>query len=358
MLNSKQTLEEFRNKLNVCLKDYFDEDKDVVSTSRSKLSVDYNHALSEFVLNGGKRLRPALFYYTYILLENHEDTDLVELSIFLEFIQAFLLIHDDVIDRSELRRGFPTTHVDYKNLAVEKNYPEPERYGEMIALLIGDIASQHINKIILQSNITDQQKVNLLKICASKIESVLVGQIEDFNLSIYEKFSEEDIQQVHQDKTVTYSFELPIESASTLVNNVSKETQYSLLRFAKHTGFAFQIRDDILGLFGDEEKTGKPSYTDLIEGKKTFLILDGLQLGSNEDKLVLQENLGNQSIGVKELEKVRSIIRKSGALEKSEQRCKEHIELAQRELENIRDEHNEGWQFLYGITDFIKNRTN
>lgn len=358
MLNSKQTLEEFRNKLNVCLKDYFDDDKDVVSTSRSKLSVDYNHALSQFVLNGGKRLRPALFYYTYILFENHEDTDLIELSIFLEFIQAFLLIHDDVIDRSELRRGFPTTHVNYKKLATRNDYPEPERYGEMIALLIGDIASQHINKIILDSNITDQQKVKLLSICSQKIEEVLVGQIEDFNLSIYKEFTEEDIQQVHQDKTVTYSFELPIEAAIGLTNNISEETSRKLLTFAKHTGFAFQIRDDILGLFGDEEKTGKPSYTDLIEGKKTFLILDGLQLGSNEDKLVLQKNLGNQSIGVKELEKVRSIIRKTGALEKSEQRCKEHIELAQKELESIIDEQNKGWQFLYGITDFIKNRTN
>ncbi|BCX13988.1 MAG: geranylgeranyl pyrophosphate synthase [Candidatus Dojkabacteria bacterium] len=314
MSNAIEMLAEFKKKLDSFLEQYF---RNGFSGQESELSVDYNSSIAQFILNGGKRLRPALFYYTYVFLNDHESNDIFELSIFLEFIQAFLLIHDDIIDASELRRGKPTVHVVYEKLALSKGYPDPKRYGEMVALLVGNIAYQYINKIIIDSNLSIENKLALIRLCSQKIEEVLVGQIEDFNLSLIENFTEEDIKKVQQDKTVTYSFELPIEAAIVLSQNTGQETIESLRKIAQYTGLAFQIQDDVLGLFGDEEKTGKSIYTDLIEGKKTYLIWDTLKSASYSEKEFVLKNIGNKNSSIEELEKVRSIIKKSGALEKS-----------------------------------------
>jgi geranylgeranyl diphosphate synthase type I len=355
-MNSKQALVIIKEKIDEHLKNFFVSNSKTISTPQNHLVVDYNSSLSKFILMGGKRLRPALFYYTYVLLNNETSEELLKLSIFFEFIQAFLLIHDDIIDKSELRRGNTTIHKSYQKLAQSKNYTDVKHYGEMIALLIGDISSLYINEIILDSNIPTEKKLELLKLCSKKIKDVLVGQIEDLNLSITNQFSEEDIRQVHKDKTVTYSFELPIEAGIIMADNVSKNKKNALLKFAEYIGYAFQIKDDILGIFGNESKTGKSSYTDLIEGKKTYLIWDSLQVANEDERQTILKTIGKENTDIKQLEKVKSIIQKTGALEKSEKRCADYVELAKKELENIRDENNDGWQFLYGIADFIINR--
>lgn len=346
-------LQDYRDEVNVYVNQLAKKLKKESRKFNNSLTNNYIEALANTVESGGKRLRPALMYYTYLLAGGKPNKEIIKISVFLEMLQSYLLIHDDIIDKASTRRGEKTTHIVYKEYAKKKRIPEADRYGEMIALLIGDIAGNYINKIVLESPISDKTKIELLSIITEKLDSVLVGQIEDLNLSLHKEFTEKDILAVHQDKTVTYTFELPILSGLILANNHNENLKNSLAKYAKYAGYAFQIRDDIIGMFGDPAKTGKPNDSDIKEGKKTHLLAEAYRKSTGKQKSILNKIIGNENATKEDIEKIRNVVIETGSLTYTQNLVSKNIKKARKTLMEIKSKSKDGYEFLDSILNIL-----
>ncbi len=354
--DTRLLLKTFRQKVDYYINDYVSSLDKHAFRSNTKLTNDYISALGSTIKSGGKRIRPALMYYSYLLAGGEEDEGIIKLSIFLEILQSYLLIHDDIIDNSPKRRKQKTTHIIYKEYAEKHRTTSPKHYGQMMALLIGDLVGNYVYKLVLNTNIDEKTKLNLLKIINQKTESVLVGQIEDLHLSIFNKFTLNDIKTVHQDKTVTYSFELPILTGLCLASNKDRNIRKHLLEYSKYAGFAFQIQDDILGIFGNPAKTGKPNDTDIKEGKKTHLLFWAFQHSKPEQKRLLRKIIGKRKATKEEIEIIRNIIEETGGKSYAEGLVDKCTKKAEKALFKIDKKDNIGFQFLNGFLDILHDR--
>lgn len=249
--------------------------------------------LKDFILIAGKRLRPALFYLGYKLYSDSNLDEIEQHSIFLEFTQAYLLIHDDIMDEDEMRRGRITVH---------KKYGEKfdERTGSSIAIIIGNIANHLANKLIPNELKQDYNEYMI---------NVNMGQAFEI-MSEYNPATQEDILRFYQDKTAYYSFIAPLVMGAKLAGSSELD---KLKLIAKNMGIAFQIQDDIIDIFSNE--TGKDLASDFLQGKKTLLLektFSNLELSNAQ----LLRSIQNKSkLGSDDIEFLRLCIRKSGSLD-------------------------------------------
>jgi geranylgeranyl diphosphate synthase type I len=260
--------------------------------------------ISEYTLRGGKRLRPVLMIVGYKLYGGREENEIIKASCSIELIQSYLLIHDDIIDESDLRRKRPTVHRIY-----EEKYGD-KKFGENLAIIAGDLANVYAEEVFERVNIDERLKFKALIKLASIVESTGYGQLLDVFSSMLGDFSENDLLLLHEYKTAKYTIEGPLILGAILAGgeDFSMISAYSI-----PVGIAFQLQDDILGLFGTEETIGKPVTSDLEEGKKTLLILKAMEKDEYREKI--RSILGKKGIKMEELESVRKIVRDSGALE-------------------------------------------
>lgn len=308
--------------------------------------------IKEFTLRGGKRFRPSLFYYTYKALGGKtSNRDIIKLSIFLELIQTFLLIHDDIIDNSNLRRGGNTIHKIYENYAIKRKYKNEKEFGVNFAILAGDVACQMAFEIISKSkNIDNCKLLELINIVTKYLLLVVAGQNDDLLLSYQARYTKEDILKVHEYKTAHYTFYLPIIAASVLTNTSKKNIKY-LNNYCKYAGIAYQVNDDILGVFGSDKVTGKDCVSDIIENKRTLLTLIASKYSSRKDKETLKSILGNCNIGKDDIDKVKEIMIKSKALEYSKKLNIELINKARINLKKV--EFKNDYSYLDNILEYL-----
>lgn len=260
--------------------------------------------IAEYTMRGGKRLRPLLMIVGYRLYGGKDEVEVIKASCSIELIQSYLLIHDDIIDDSDLRRKKPTVHKIY-----EKNYGD-KKFGQNMAIIAGDLASVYAEEIFDKVKIDEKLKYRALLRMASIVETTGYGQVLDVLSSKMEDFGERDLLLLHEYKTAKYTIEGPLILGAILAG----KTDFSLItNYAIPVGIAFQLQDDILGLFGTEETIGKPLTSDLEEGKKTLLVLKAMEDERYRD--VIKSVLGKKNVGIEELEKVREIVRETGALE-------------------------------------------
>lgn len=308
-------------------------------------------SLSEFTLRKAKRLRAAFLYYGYALFAPPND-DVVHASLAMELVQSYLLIHDDIIDRDPMRRGKPTVHVQY---AAGKD----EHYGNSMAVLIGNVGNSYAVDILTEaaSRFSDQQKIRAVREMNSYILTVILGQVRDLQQQRdWMKggpISENDILKTIHMKSGVYTVEGPLYLGAILAGADDRELK-QLSRYAKPLGIAFQLRDDINGLYGDEGKTGKPADSDVKQGKCTLLMYRALQAATPVEQAALRAALGNQGLTAQQLDEVRDIVKR---------RSLDSIvafadEQAGRAVSAIRDApfRAEGKEFLLGIAEFIARR--
>lgn len=307
---------------------------------------------AEFTLRGGKRLRPALMYYSYRLFASDKLDEVIKTSIFIELIQSFLLIHDDIMDKADLRRGKATLHKIYEENSRSLGFNDDTHFGNTMAILAGDLACQFAYEIVNGSSFDDASKTRLTGLIAKEISEVIFGQIIDIMLSYQKEFSEAEVTAVHQYKTATYTFRLPMFAGATLAG-VDKDKFAIIEKYALPCGIAFQIRDDILGIYGDDENTGKSSTSDIKEGKKTLLVSYAYQHATLEQKQKLSTYLGKADLTDSEANEVRDIFRSSGALNYSQTKCQEHVQRAKEALAPLSSQNNEAYQFLLDLADYM-----
>ena len=305
--------------------------------------------VKEFTLRGGKRIRPALIYYTYKCFDLKNEELLFKVGISIELLQSFLLIHDDIIDDDDLRRNMPTVHKIY-----EGKYGK--FYGKNLAILAGDMAVLLAEESILSLDIDSNKKIEILKILNETIQKVVYGQELDILSTKNEVISKDSLFKIHNLKTSKYTFEGPTLVGAVFGNANGRDIEI-LKEYSYKMGIAFQLQDDILGLFGDEKKLGKPIGSDLKEGKKTLLILKALECSCSNDKKIIDRLIGKKDIQKHEIDLVRDIVKESGSLDYSQKIISEFISESKNLIEKS-DFKNEGKDFLLGLCDYLKEREN
>ena len=331
---------------------YIEESKNV-----SERLEEYLEWIKDFNVRGGKRLRPSFFITGYQCVGGKDMESIMEACLSIEAMEGYLLIHDDIMDRDELRRGKITLHKAFEKMYREKfGEEEAEHFGISLAILGGDITNIIGKEILLKSNFPVDKKIEALKIYINADKTTNMGQMLDI---ITEKLplkdvKEEDILTIFKLKTSKYTIEAPLQMGAVLGGGTEKDLKI-LSDYAIPLGQAFQIQDDILGMFGDEKKIGKPVYSDLKEGKRTLLIIYAYQNGNPEQKKKILASLGNPNVTEEKLEEIRKIVIETGSLDYSKKLAKE---LASR-VKPIIEKSNftkEGKEYLIGIADFLINR--
>lgn len=323
-------------------------------------------SIRDLTLAGGKRVRASFMYWGYRAARlaeeasqdevgRKDDEKIIEASMSIELINIFLLIHDDIIDRDDLRHGVETIHKKYERLA-RRYYKktDPVHFGNSLALVAGDMAAAFGNEIIFNSKFSPENKQRALLKLQEIVVNTVAGEILDVMLEAKGRASEKEILEVHRNKTAKYTVEGPLHLGALLAGAEKKELDI-LSDYAIPVGIAFQIQDDVLGAFGNEKKLGKPVCSDLREGKQTLLIVKAVEKGSWQDKLELGKLLGNKNATTKEIEKFRSIICNTGSLAYSRELARKYVEKGKAAIEKSGFSEDVK-EFLAGIADYIVNR--
>ncbi len=292
-------------------------------------------ALEDFVLNGGKRLRPAFAYWGWRAVAT-KDPNPQALLLFsaLELLHACALVHDDVIDDSSTRRGRPTVHVRFAALHRDRRWRgSSQRFGISAAVLLGDLALAWADDIVFGAELAPDAQRRVRQVWARIRTEVLGGQYLDIVAEASATESIASAMNVDTFKTACYTVTRPLQLGVAAAAD-RPDVQDAFGRFGTDLGVAFQLRDDVLGVFGDPAVTGKPSGDDLRSGKRTVLLAEAVELADKSDPAAA--NLLRSSIGAQltdpQVDELRDVIESVGALAAAEHRI---AELTRRALDML-----------------------
>jgi geranylgeranyl diphosphate synthase type I len=245
--------------------------------------------LEEFVLGGGKRLRPAFAYWGWRAVAGREarDSEAQALLLFsaLELLHACALVHDDVIDASATRRGNPTTHMKYAELHRARRWRgSAAQFGTSAAILLGDLALVWADDIVAEITLPHDAQRRVRRVWADIRTEVLAGQYLDIVAEASGAESIASAMTVNTYKTASYTVARPLQLGAAAAAD-RPDVQALFHGLGTDLGLAFQLRDDVLGVFGDPAVTGKPSGDDLRSGKRTVLLAEAVELAGNSDLL-------------------------------------------------------------------------
>ncbi len=310
--------------------------------------------IKELTLRGGKRIRAALLYFSYLAHGGVEKEKAMRAAMGMEMSETFLLTHDDIIDQDSIRRGGITIHKDYEEICrtrYTKNTITPEHFGQSVAIMAGVAGQSYMNDLVATSGFAPEYVVRATIELGDIIEREVFGETLDVIIELRDNPTKEDVTLVQQLKTAPYTFDSPVKLGAIFAG-ANKEHVKSLEAYTMPLGTVFQIQDDILGMFGSVEKTGKPVVSDLREGKITLLILDALETASDEQKQIIERNLGNINVTDQDLEDVKKVIVDTGALEKSRQAAKKLAQQGRDALPKLKVD-GLGRDFLIDIAEYI-----
>ena len=279
--------------------------------------------LEDFVLNGGKRLRPAFAYWGWRAVST-ADPSPGALLVFsaLELLHACALVHDDVIDDSSTRRGRPTVHVHFADLHRERRWRgSPERFGMSAAILLGDLALAWADDMVSGAQLSPEAHRRVRHVWSDIRTEVLGGQYLDIVAEASAAESIASAMNVDTFKTAYYTVARPLQLGAAAAAD-RPDVQAVFGEFGTDIGVAFQLRDDVLGVFGDPAVTGKPSGDDLRSGKRTVLLAEAVQLAEKSDALTanrLRSSIGGELTDA-QVDELRDVIESVGALAAAEQR--------------------------------------
>ncbi len=280
--------------------------------------------LRRMTMSGGKRLRAGFCYWSWrgaATLTGAGDRDdvaedlVVEVGAAFEFLQVFALIHDDIMDNSATRRGATTVHVANARRLVDNGWHgEPRRYGEGVAILVGDLGHVYADQLTGRVNPDARRLWDELRI------ELNLGQYLDMRAAAAGELDHETARQVATFKTALYTIVRPLQLGAALhtgIFDAAPDLLDQLDRFGRPLGQAFQLRDDALGLTGDEEWLGKPVGDDLREGKPTEIVSYALDVATPTQRVVL-DGIGRRDLTPDEVSEIIVVLTDTGALDHNE----------------------------------------
>lgn len=356
-MDIQATLKAFKERLDPKIEAYFDQQLADAQRDDDLVHEALLH-VKRMTLAGGKRIRPAFMYYGYIAAGGTDRERLLKTSVAVELIHMFLLIHDDIIDRDALRHGEPTLHERYRMWG--RRYlglADADHFGDSIALIVGDMLFALGNDIIFNSGFPEKDLFAALSRMQKIVSHTVVGQARDIYIEYRGEATSEEIIEMYEKKTARYTIEGPLHLGALLAG-ASSELTTVLSRFALPVGIAFQIQDDILGIYGDEKRIGKPIGSDIREGKMTLLVS---YIFEHADRATKKElgGLFKRGAGLTpaDIERFRTIIRETGALDHARGLALRYIEEGKQVLVNLPVPiAAEAHAFLVGVADYMVKR--
>ena len=232
-----------------------------------------SQALTSFVLDSGKRLRPLFAYSGFVSAGEELSAPDIKAIASLELLQACALIHDDLMDGSDTRRGKPSIHRHFESMHVQDELEGfAPAYGLAAAVLLGDLALVWSNQMLSESGISQQQLRDVQPFNDEMRVELMAGQFLDIHEQTQKHTDLERSMKIARYKSGKYTIERPLHIGAALSQKHSPALMSALSAYGLPLGEAFQYRDDLLGVFGDPSLTGKPAGDDLREGKRTVLI--------------------------------------------------------------------------------------
>ncbi len=327
--------------------------------------IDYTQTM----LSGGKRFRALFCFWSWAGYSGdiHEsdlraDSPIVGIAAALEMFHAAALVHDDLLDQSDTRRGQPAIHKRFESLHQSKQYAgSAVRFGIAGSVLTGDLllawSSELFGSAFKEVAAAEEQS------CRTQFSQMRFEVMAGQYLDVLEenaaptrdpKEAVAIANKVMLYKTAKYSLEAPLLIGAAL-SGAGEDTLAGLSAFGIPLGLAFQLRDDVLGVFGDPEVTGKPAGDDLREGKRTVLVALTLEKVPANVGRIFEELLTSGEIDDEQLEFMRTTIQESGALETTERLIAEHSERAIEALANL-EVTDQARRMLSALTDKVINR--
>lgn len=276
-------------------------------------------------INGGKRVRPRLFLDSYVEFGGTDAEAAVNTACALELLHTAFVIHDDVIDNDFRRRGVPNISGRFRTDVLKRDVSleRANNWGTASSILAGDLLLTLAQSLLARLDVDTATRISILDVFDRTVVASAAGEHEDvwLSLGIEEPSSLELLAMIEQ-KTAVYSFQAPLSLAAILAG-ASDEAVDQLDAIARHIGIVYQLRDDVLGVFGDEQHTGKSRDSDLREGKATLLI----SFARLDPAWMLVEPLfGRSDMSRADADRLRHEIKRSGALLLMEAAISEQLE--------------------------------
>lgn len=289
---------------------------------------------------GGKRLRPFLVLKSCKLVNGKED-DAIPTASALELLHTFTLIHDDIMDQDEKRRGVPTVHT---------------QWGVPIAIVAGDLLFAKVYEAITRYTDTKSVKpkrvLQVMKEISEATITLCEGQTRDMMFEDKETVSEEEYLQMIQGKTAAL-FETSARCGGILGGGTKKQVE-RLGKFGHYSGMAFQIIDDVLALTADEKVLKKPVGNDIREGKRTLMVVYALKKAKTGQRQKILETLGNQSASPEQIQETIKLIDSLGAITYAKRLAEKYINKAKKALAIFPDSTDR--EDLLSLSDLIFDR--
>lgn len=323
-------LDRLRAAVSDALSEFLDRQRDTLAAMDASLTpvVDEVCALAE----GGKRLRPAFAYWGWRGARKPtagEDEDAVLRAVAaLEFVHASALVHDDVMDGAHTRRGRPATHVGFASRhSTEQLDGDRELFGTGAAILVGDLALVWSDELLRRSGISSAALGRARAVWDTMRTEVTAGQYLDLLRAAGGLPGPDGALTVARYKSAGYTVQRPLQLGAAIAG-AGPEVTEACTSIGLPLGEAFQLRDDVLGVFGDPAVTGKSADDDLREGKQTLLIALAEEAADADGRRLLDELLGNGDAGPEEFDALRALLEQTGARARVEERIAERTALA------------------------------
>ena len=269
-----------------------------------------NDAVNDLLNAGGKRLRPAMVLLAGRFGRYKEDK-LIPLAAAIEIMHMATLVHDDIIDESELRRGRPTTR---------------SRWGNSIAVFTGDFLFTRAFSLITQG--VSRKNMHHL---SNSIRAICEGEVDQYQSKFTQEVSTlRYLKRIARKTAILFSLSCQVGAAES---NCSQGTIRFLRKFGHDFGMAFQITDDLLDFFGDQNKVGKPLYTDFMEGVYTLPIIYTMQDDQYKDRMA--QYIGRKDLTESEIQEVGKLVKESGGLERSQKLALRYLERCHNSLDQL-----------------------
>ncbi len=329
----KSELANFQTKFEPNLSEFLDKQLVVFKSFNLESAYALNEVKS-LALSGGKRLRPALVYFSYQTFapDNSLENEATQVGLALELFHTFALIHDDIIDQAKTRRSVSTLEVKYTERFQSDDLSSSQslHVGQSGAILGGDLAYMLAEFAFHEVRVDPKIMLPIQSLYYQMQKELIAGQIDDcfgVGLADLKNLDSLAIKQMIKLKSGNYSIQKPLLMGAILGAASAAQLQ-SLTLAGELLGEVFQIQDDILGLFGQEDKMGKSNTSDILEGKRTLLILETFQAVNQTKQDRIQRILGNKLATETDIIWLKNLVQETGVLHKLEQECQKNIDLA------------------------------
>ncbi len=320
----------------------------------SRLATD---AYLDILSRGGKRIRGALVHVGYEMAGGKEKNMIIEAARAVEMMHAYILIIDDINDRSPIRRGGPTAHIKLADYHQKQSWADESlHFGESIAMNAALVGCHNAQMILANLNVDESLRLKAISTINHGIIVTAHGQFNDMFNEVTGDVTVNEVMNVMEWKTAHYTFLNPLTFGMVLAG-AGCETTDAIRDYSLYAGKAFQISDDILGTFGVEFESGKSPLDDIKEGKRTLLTIYALENASRADKNFLISMLGNHKLTPSQFNRCKDILLETGALEYAQKTAQDLVNRANSSLNQHTELYDKsGVQFLIGLAEYLSER--